>query len=179
MSSPAFNNPVPLPLQDRLVLGKNRKKFPKPTDVDPNEYDINPLWADAFQQQAQQQAASPVAINSVQLTDQSASVSATDFSGGDVAGGLYEVRVYERITQAAGATSTIKVTIGWTEGGVSLTQDVAAAYAGNLTTVPLTGPPLMIRVDAASPITYAVAYGSTGAPIMKYELSLVLLRMGL
>lgn len=172
-------NPVPLPLNDKIVVGKDRKRFPKPSDVDPNEYNINPLWANAFIQQSTQAAAAPLRLKQVTLTNQGASIGGTDFSGGTLIAGYYEVRTYARITTPAttgAATSSLTITIGWTEGGVSQTRTFAA-LTGNTTSTSLADPMLTILVDSNSPVTYTTTYASNTAGQMKYKLSLILSRV--
>lgn len=172
-------NPVPLPLSDRLVLGKDRKKYPKPGDIDPNEYNINPLWGDAFVKQSTQAAAAPLKLNQVELQNQGANIGATDFSGGSIAGGYYEVRTYARITTRASTgaqTSSLIIAIGWIEGGVVQTRTFTA-LTGNTTATNLADPLLTILADANSPITYTVTYASDTAGQMKYRLSLILSRV--
>lgn len=172
-------NPIPLPLNDKLVLGKDRKRFPKPTDIDPSEYNINPLWADAFIQQSAQAAATPLRLNQVELQNQGASIGATDISGGGIAAGYYEVRSYARITTPAttgAATSSLTIAIGWTEGGVSQTRTFTA-LTGNTTATSLADPLLTILVDANSPITYAITYASNTAGQMRYRATFILSRV--
>lgn len=172
-------NPVPLPLNDKLVLGKDRKKYPKPTDIDPNEYDINPVWSDAFVQQSTQAAAAPLRLNQVELTNQGASIGATDFSGGSISSGYYEVRTYARITTEAstgGKTSSLTVAIGWTEGGVVQTETFTA-LTGNTTGTHMASPMLTFLADGNSPITYTTTYASNTAGEMKYRLTVILSRV--
>lgn len=80
---------------------------------------------------------------------------------------LYRISYELRISQASGATSTATVTIGFTQGGIAQTY-VGAALTTNTTTSKQTDS-FLIRPDAGTVITVAVAYGSTGAPVMNYE----------
>lgn len=178
MSSALTFNPVPFP-EDRLVLGKNRKRFPRPQDIDPDEYNINPVWLNSLVQIAQQQVSAPLRTNTVELDDQGASIGATDFSGGSIAAGYYQIQAYARIKVPAttgAATSSLTIAIGWTDGGVSQSFSFPA-MTGNTTGTNLTGPPLLLRVDANSPITYTITYASNTAGQMKYRASFILSRV--
>jgi hypothetical protein len=111
-------------------------------------------------------------INGVTLVEQSASISATDFSGGGLAAGLYEISYYVRVTQAAGTSSEIQVTFDWVDGAVVVTRN-SANLTGN-TTVTYTSESLPIRIDKNSAVRYSTTYVSVGSPVMKYRLDLTL-----
>lgn len=106
--------------------------------------------------------------NTVSLTAQAASIGATDFSGGLVKAGLYRVSYYARITRAATTSSTLTVTLGWTDGGVAQNQ-AGTAMTGNTTATSQSGT-CLIRSDAGAAITYTTTYGSVGATTMLYSL---------
>lgn len=84
---------------------------------------------------------------------------------------LYRVSYDVRISQAAGVSSSVTVTIGFTQGGVAQTY-VGAALTGNTTTSKQTDS-FLIRPDAGTVITIAVAYASVGAPVANYEADFV------
>lgn len=116
---------------------------------------------------APKRLASPTA-----LTGQGAAVSTTTLGTPD-SDGLYQVAWHLRITTAAGVSSSAQVTFGWTERGI--TQSYAGTTVnGNTTTTHESAPPILIRADAATPITYNVSYASNPAGIMKFSLDVVL-----
>lgn len=84
---------------------------------------------------------------------------------------LYRVSYGLRVSQAAGVSSTATVTIGFTQGGVAQTY-VGAAVTGNTTTSKQTDS-FLIRPDAGTVVTYAVAYGSVGVPSMEFSFDIV------
>lgn len=89
--------------------------------------------------------------------------------------GLYRVSWYARITRAATASSSLTVTIGWTDGGVACTAS-GAAMTGNTTGTVQSGS-LLVRADASSTLTYAAAYATSGATTMQFGLELVVERV--
>lgn len=111
------------------------------------------------------------AVETTSLSTQSASIGATPMLVTSYSG-LYRVSVYLRITRAATVSSAATVTIGWTETAVPLTFSFPAV-TGNTIQSLLTDS-LIVRSDAAAPITYAVTYASVGATTMQYRLDVVL-----
>jgi len=119
--------------------------------------------------------ASPARLQVTSVTGQTASISTTPIVTGSLATGLYRVTWYARVTTPAttgAATSSLTVTAGWTDGGVTCTYS-GAAMTGN-TTGTVQSQTLMVNVDAATPVTYATTYASNTAGQMVYKLSLVL-----
>lgn len=82
--------------------------------------------------------------------------------------GLYRLTYYLRKT-VVGSTSTLTVTLGWTDGGVACTQTFAALTT-NTTSATQTNS-VTVRSDAGAAFTYALAYGSTGTA-MQYAFDL-------
>ena len=112
-------------------------------------------------------------IGSVTKTGQGAALSTTAIPiTGSVDAGLYRVSYYARITTAAGVSSSLTVTIGWTRSAVSLSQ-AGAAMTGNTTATQQNGT-LFVRADANASITYSTTYADGGgATSMQYELDVV------
>ena len=81
--------------------------------------------------------------------------------------GAYRVSWTAHITRAAGTSSSVAVTIGWTQGGVACSK-AFTALTGN-TTATVDGDSVTIRPDAGIAVTYAVAYASVGAPVATYD----------
>ena len=113
----------------------------------------------------------PARLTTVTLTGQSASIGTTAFTIGVLAAGFYRVTPYARITQAGTVSSSLTVTLGWTESALALTADWAAV-TGNTTGSVLTGPPALILVDQGTAVSYSTTYASAGATAMQYRLSL-------
>lgn len=176
MSTLIATNPLPFPTGDKLVLGRDRQKYPDARQQDPSEYLINPLWLDVFNQQSQVIAASSVTINRVSEPNLNAAVVTTDLAGAALVGGLYEAKAYQRIKTADGVSSSTQITIGWTDGGV-IQSETFTALTGDTTTTKLTGASKTFRADPSTPITYAVSYASNTPAKMHYEIDLVLSRV--
>ena len=104
------------------------------------------------------------------LTTQAASIATTPFAMPSLAPGLYRVTLYARITQAATTSSSLTVTIGHTDGGVSCTQS-GAAITGNTTATVGSGS-VIVRIDQATAITFATTYASVGGTPMQYRLDM-------
>jgi hypothetical protein len=82
--------------------------------------------------------------------------------------GLYRVSYVIRVTQAATTSSSLTVTLGWVRSGVPITQAFAAIAGNTVTTYQSTA--LVVKADALTDLTYAVAYASVGATPMKFEI---------
>lgn len=120
--------------------------------------------------------AAPAGFDPVALTGQGAAIATTSIpTDGDLSAGLYRVTWYARITTAAGVSSSLTVSFGWTDGAISQTHS-GAAITGNTTTTFQSGT-LLLRTDAASPITYATTYASNAAGVMRYSLYITLERL--
>ena len=119
--------------------------------------------------------AAPARLQTTTATTQNASISTTPIVTGTLSTGLYRVTWYARVTTPAttgAATSSLTVTAGWTDGGVTCTYS-GAAMTGN-TTGTVQSQSVMVNVDAATPVTYATTYASDTAGQMVYKLYLVL-----
>jgi len=115
--------------------------------------------------------AAPARLDTVELTAQAASISTTPIGTPD-ADGLYRVTFYARITRAATVSSSLTVTLSWTHNGVTVTHSFSAV-TGNTTTT-FQSDSLLIRADAATPVSYATTYVSNGATTMQHSLDIVL-----
>lgn len=107
-------------------------------------------------------------VGTVGLTAQGAAIVTTAIPTPRLSAGLYRVTCYARITRAATISSSLTVTISWTDGGIACSQSFAAV-AGNTTATSQSGS-LLVRVDEATTISYATAYASSGATSMLYQL---------
>lgn len=95
---------------------------------------------------------------SVALSGQQASIGATDFSGGNLPEGLYKLSCY-LYTQVAGAAGTLDLTFGWTTGSQARTSNKYTLDATSAAAM-VAEPPLFIRIDGGSPVTYTTTNGS-------------------
>jgi hypothetical protein len=114
----------------------------------------------------------PSRIQTVSLVSQSASIGATSIPSTTLTAGLYRVTWYLRISTAAATSSSVTVTVGWTDDTVTMSLS-GAAVTGNTTTTSQTQTSLL-AVDNASPVTYATVYSSVGSPVMQYALDITL-----
>jgi hypothetical protein len=166
----AVLNSVPIPLQDPISRPK-RPQFGK--EKDPMEGLVSTTWERYLTQQSQVLSQTPARVGvTVSLTNQNASIGATDMSGGTLSAGLYQIQYYARITTADGTSSSLTVTFDWTDGGVAPSYS-GAAMTGDTTTTIQSGI-ILIRSDALSPIRYSTVYASNTPGRMKYQLYVTL-----
>lgn len=155
----------PIPYRDSLTI-----------EQPPNPGWVSRVWQTWFRTLIDGVNACAAVVASVTLTAQSASISTTDALPDTGASGLFRVSWFLRVTQAATTSSSVAVTVGWTDGSVALTSS-GAALTGNTTSTFQTGS-LVVRADAATALTYSTTYSSTGATAMQYGLSLTVERVG-
>ena len=105
----------------------------------------------------------------VTLSAQHAAVTTTDVPTGALAGGVYRLSYVLQVTQAASVSSSVTVTAGWTANAQTFSVAGATLTANTLTTQD--NGSLLMNVDAGTPITYAVAYTSSGSTALQYSLS--------
>ena len=129
------------------------------------------VWVSWLQALAQQVDAAAFRVQTVSLTAQGATIATTSVPIPSITYGLYRVSYALRITRAATSSSSATVTVGWKDGTVSCAQ-AFTAVTGNTTATVQSGT-VLVRCDAAGPITYAVAYASTGATSMQFQLDVV------
>ena len=108
-------------------------------------------------------------IGSVSLEAQAATIGATAIETPVISTGLYQVTFAARITQAATSSSSLIVTITWTDGGVTCTQS-SAALTGNTTATVQSGL-VVIQADEGSTVSYSTTYASAGATPMLYQMA--------
>ena len=170
---------APIPLQDPIATPRDMK-VPRGRE-DPEEGLIAQPWVRWFTGLGEDQDASQTRIGSVALTGQSATLATTAIDAESLSAGLYTVQYYARITTAATTSSSLTVTLSWTDGGVACsrvydsTRIPAADIAGNTTSTTQTAS-VLVRADATTPISYSTTYASVGATAMQYSLYIVLQR---
>jgi len=109
----------------------------------------------------------PEVLQTVSLTDKSASLSATTISVLSLAPGVYRLSAAARITTAASTSSSLTLTFSWTQA-VACTVS-GAALTGNTTAT--TGSLVaIVRADEASALKYSTTYASSGGTAMVYRL---------
>jgi hypothetical protein len=131
---------------------------------------VQRAWRLFFRTQNDTLSYASVNAGSVSKTVQQASIAATPVPM-TVSAGFYRVSVYARRTQAATTSSDLKVDIGFTESGASLTV-TTGTDSTNTTSKVVTGN-WVLRVDQTTTITYATTYASVGATPMQYRLDVV------
>ena len=110
------------------------------------------------------------AVAAIERTGENAAI-ATTAAFTTISEGLYRVSWYVRKTTADGVSSSLTVTLGWTHRAVALTE-AGAALATDAVTAQQSGSKL-IRADASSDITFAVAYASNTPGQMVYEINVI------
>ena len=106
-------------------------------------------------------------VSEVSLTGKTASISATTFTRVSDASGVYRIGYFSRITTAASTSSSLTVTIGGVNGGVTCAI-AGAALTGNTTSTVQSGT-VYLQVDASTNITYTTTYASSGGTAMVYS----------
>ena len=115
-------------------------------------------------------------LATVTKTAQSASLSATALDTGTLAPGVYRVSYAARVTTAASTSSSLTVTVAWTDGSVGQTQS-GSAMTGNSTTTQQNDT-WLVHIDKATTITYATTYASSGGTAMQYSLYVIAEQIG-
>jgi hypothetical protein len=132
------------------------------------------LWLqDAVVARVQQ---APELRTAVVLTGQTAAIGATPLPLASVNAGRYRIAWYARVTTPDGVSSSLTITLGWTDGAIACTQS-GAAITGDAVTSTQSGS-IMIQSDANAPISYLTAYASNTPAKMNYRLSLVCESLG-
>lgn len=128
-------------------------------------------WQQFFGAQSQQQAQTSVVVGRVDASSQGAAIASTSIPIQTVRSGLYQVSYYVAVTQAAGTSSSLSVSLGWTQDSVSQTYTGSTLTGNTTTTLENLIQPFV--VDSGSTITYSTTYASSGTPSMEYRLYIV------
>lgn len=173
--------PVPIPIDSPIAKRRDFDNYPlpkrsnEPDRPDPNDGMLPKVWVDFMSFQSQSIEAAVQRAFLVSLTGQSAGIGATDITNGTLTTGLYTLKYYVRVTQAAGVTSSIQIDIDWKDGGITQTL-AGTAQAGNTTTT-LEQKTYFLHIDGGSPVRYTATYASNPASAMQYALYIVLERI--
>lgn len=128
---------------------------------------VTPSWRDALTRVWQRLNSVPVLVLHSQQAALGAAISPATVLAVLPETGLYRVTWYARVSRAATSSSSLQLTVGWTDGGVACTQ-AGAALTGN-TTATCESVSLVVAADVATNLTLAVAYTSSGATSMQYN----------
>ncbi len=118
--------------------------------------------------------AGPQVQSSVTGTPTGGSISTTTLLADTGSAGVFRVSWFLRITQAATTSSSVAVSVGFTDG-VALTIS-GSAVTGNTTTT-IQQQTVLVRCDANSALTCSTTYSSVGATSMQYAVSVVVERV--
>ena len=143
-------------------------QVPLRTTVFGADRNISQYWAFWLTQLRARLNLCPERIGLTSLTGQTAALSATAVSTAVLHTGLYRISYYVRVTTAATTSSSVTLTLGWTDRTVACSQ-AGAALTGNTTGSVQSGI-LLVQVDTNTTVTYTAAYASVGATAMQYAL---------
>lgn len=164
---------APPPLGTRLI----QLPPPKP-GADPDDLTgyVTREWNQYFlSQSGRLDKTTPLLVTTL-LDAQAAAILSTPFPVGVLAAGLYRVAYAARITTPGTVSSSLTVSIGFTDRAVACVLS-GAALTGNTANTVQSGI-FLLRVDQNAPITYAAAYASVGATVMQFSLALALEKVG-
>jgi hypothetical protein len=159
MANKPFVVPMPTPIDVAITQPAAGTGDPLAPDVSWVEFFLN-------QEQLTKQATRVVAL--APLENQSAAILTTPLATGALSTGRYRVSYYARITTPATTSSSLSITIGWTNDLQACTKTVGPE-TGNTRGSVLSGS-LEIECDSPGVITYATAYVSVGGQVMIYKL---------
>ena len=160
-------NQFPMPLTDALVVAPNPNLAKGQRDS--TAYQMSETWVKYFQQQGQTASQTPGRLQSVGVQQAGTAILTTTLWPTTTAG-LYRITWYARITRAATVSSSLTLTLGWTDNTVALTS-AQTAITGNTTSTFQSGT-LTVNADRLTNLTYAAAYASVGATSMQYSLQI-------
>lgn len=149
-----------------------------PTRVPPLDGLPNPFareWRNYLQTLQTVGQAAPQILQETAVQAQTAAITTTPITLPGISAGFYRVCVYFVITIAAAVSSSLTVTIGWTDNGNPSSRVIPALTTNTLGANG--GQDMTIHVDNNSPITYAVAYASNAANQMTYNIGIVVEQM--
>lgn len=142
--------------------------------IEPDSGLISRTWRIFLRDRSDVVDATPVRVGEVDLTGQAAAIAATPVPA-ELSAGLYRVMVYAHRTVVAATSSSLGVTIGWRDGGITRTATTGVDTSNTLGAV-LQGV-WLVRIDPNSFITYEVTYASVAAAQMIYALDVVVERV--
>jgi hypothetical protein len=116
----------------------------------------------------------PSEFATVDLTAQSASISSATLYAVPASGaGVYRISYYMKVTQAATTSSSVTLTLGWTDRDDSTVASVVVPTPANATdSTSIVSGTLVVDAALSTNLTYLTTYASTGATAMQYKLRL-------
>ena len=150
---------------------------PEPDKLTQKEYVTDP-WARFFNTQSEQ--LSRVAtrlVPPIAKVTQNASIASTAIAPNLSAAGLYWLTYYARITKVGAVSSSLTVTLNWTDHGVAQTFS-GAAITGN-TVTSWQSETNLVYIDASTALTYSTTYASNAANEAEYELYIAILSVAI
>lgn len=127
-------------------------------------------WGIYFRNLREDLNSTPIVQESFSVATQNASIGTTTITT-PTADGYFVFQYYAAVTTPAttgAATSSLTVTLGWVDGGVTKSKSFAA-MTGN-TTGTTDSNDYLIASDGGAPITYSTTYASDTAGQMVYKL---------
>lgn len=108
----------------------------------------------------------------IDLTGQTDAITPTDFVGGDIVTGLYQLSLWSRVEVPDGDGSSVQVTVTYTSGGV--VQTFVGTNVNGDTTTSKSQQTVPLWIDEGTSVTYETSYTSTTPNKMEYALSVSL-----
>jgi len=109
-------------------------------------------------------------VGAVEVAAEDATIATTAIDTPTLQNALYQATYSLRIVTPGTVSSSATLTLGWTTNSVSCSQ-AFTALTGNTTATQQSGMAVMFP-DAATSVTYALAYASVGATAMTYDLDI-------
>ena len=120
--------------------------------------------------------ATPSRKASVTLTAQGAAIATTALPIGSVTPGVWAIYTSLRVTRAGSVSLVVRLTVTWSEGGITQTEQ-GTNLNGNLTTT-RDGRLFIVRPDNATAISYSTTYADGGGAVsMQFGLDLVAVQL--
>ena len=108
----------------------------------------------------------------IDRTGENDAIAATDFDGGSLVTGLYQLSIWSRVEVADGASSSVQATITYTSGGV--VQTFVGTNVNGDTTTSKSQQIVPLWIDEGTAVTYQTSYASGTPNAMEYHLAIAL-----
>jgi len=150
----ALQNRVPPPFGDPIAM-RARPGYKPGTD--PQEGLMGQAWTDFFTALVALFERMPGRVFDISLTNQTATIAATDITNGEITAGLYRWSYFLHVTSADALGGTLQVTFDWTSDVIGLSNSFAVLTADADTKFQSGSLPL-VWLDAGDPARYTVTY---------------------
>lgn len=128
-------------------------------------------WGKWFMALRNAVAVSTPTVGATRLQGQNTSLATTPLATVTLSAGLYRLTQYVRVTRAATTSSSIQVTVLWTDNGVAMSS-AGVAQIGN-TTSTFESRTVTVRIDAMTTLRYSTTYASVGGTTMLYSVDIL------